>query len=82
MDEIYGSELIVLSLSQDMRQPGTSGFQLYKIKRTRVKGLDKPTKRCDMDVSNAQVAQCITGYIESTIGCSMGLLRSDRHGPR
>ena len=82
MDDIYGSELIFLSLSQEMRKAGTMGLQPYKMKRTLVKGLDTPTKRCDKDGSVARIAQCITSYLEIMTGCSMGLLRSDVQAPR
>ena len=82
MDDIYGSELIFLSVNSEMRKAGTFGLQPYKIKRTLMKGLDTPTKRCDKDGSVARISQCITSYLESKIGCSMGLLRSDRQAPR
>ena len=76
-DNVYGSEYILLSVSEEMRPAGTFGLQPYKIKRTHVKVLDTPTKRCDGDDSKTQITQCITSYLENTIGCSMSLLRSD-----
>ena len=82
MDNIYGSELIFLPVSREMRQLGTSGLQPYKIKRTLVKGLNKPEERCDEDISGAHITQCITRYLEKQAGCSIGLLRSDTKAPR
>ena len=81
-NNIFGSEMILLSVSQEMRQAGTFGLQPYRLKRTLVKGLNTPTRRCDKDGSKAHVTRCITSYLESTIGCSMILLRSDRQAPR
>ena len=81
-DEIYGSDLIFLTVNQEMREAGTFGLQPYKIKRTFIKGLDTPDKRCDKDSSKANITQCITRYVEHAIGCSIGLLRSDRQAKR
>ena len=82
MDEIYGSELIVLDLTPEMRKAGTTAVKNYNLKRTHVKSLDNPTRRCDSNGSKANVTQCITRYLEQMIGCSMGLLRSDRQDSR
>ena len=82
MDDIYGSELIFLPVSSEMRKPGTSYLQPYKIKRTLVKGLSTPEKRCKADSSEAQVTQCITRHLEKQAGCSIGLLKSDIQAPR
>ena len=79
-DEIYGSELTVLT--PEMRPAGTTAVKSYKLKRTRVKSLDTPTKRCDSNGSKANVTACITRYLERMIGCSMGLVRSDKEAPR
>ena len=79
-DEIYGSELTVLT--PEMRPAGTTAIQYYKIKRKHIKGLDTPTKSCDEDRSKAHLTWCIASYLEKRIGCSMGLLRSDRQAPR
>ena len=70
VDEIFGSKRINVDKGHN-----------YKIKRTRWKALDSPVKRCTDQGAKANTTQCVTNYIENTIGCSMGLSGSDPQIP-
>ena len=80
-DNIYGSEYLFLR-EDKKQQNGKIYHRSYKITKTHWKALDTPNKRCDDSNSEANTTQCITRYLEQMIGCSMGLLRSDRQAPR
>ena len=49
----------------------------YRLERTHLKTLDTRDQRCDKEISSADTITCITQYLESTIGCSMGLYGTD-----
>ena len=55
----------------------TTLIQGFKIRRTLWKLLDVPGKRCDMSNTEANTTRCLTQHMEETVGCSMGLTRSD-----
>ena len=75
-DEIYGSEFIYLRMDQHVEENKT--YQInYQMKKTHWMAVDNPDKRCDDSSSEANTTQCITRYLEQTIGCSMGLAGSD-----
>ena len=77
MDEIYGSELILLKV--DDAPPNHKVYhQSYKFRKTYWKALDTPEKRCDESSLEANTTQCITRYLEQTVGCSLGLAGSDK----
>ena len=79
VDEIYGSEHIFIRV--DKPKNNITGVEIkdwaYKITKTHWKALDTPDKRCDDSNLDANTTQCITRYLEDTIGCSMGLSGSD-----
>ena len=76
-DSIYGSEFLFLR-EDKKQQNGKIYHRCYKITKTHWKALDTPNKRCDDSNSEANTTQCITRYLENTIGCSMGLAGSDK----
>ena len=76
LDEIYGSEHIYLRVDKTIEHQ--IYYQAYKMTKTHWKALDTPDKRCDDSYSEANTTQCITRYLEHTIGCSMGLAGSDK----
>ena len=76
--ELFGSDAFVLDVSGIVRTAEATNFiQDCKIRRTRWKLLDIPTKRCDMSNTEANTTMCLTKYMEETVGCSMGLASSD-----
>ena len=50
-----------------------SYYQEYKISRTNWMSLDHEESRCNSQQSKENTTKCITEYLESKIGCSMGL---------
>ena len=75
VDGIYGSDLIYLAFA-DIKRGGCFG-QAHKIEKTHWDELDTPSKRCDPSSSGAKTTECLTRYLEGTLGCSMGLAESD-----
>ena len=79
-DEIYGSEFIFVR--RDKPKNNATDIEVknyeYKITKTHWKALDTSDKRCDDSFSDANTTQCITRYLEHTVGCSMGLSGSDK----
>ena len=78
IDEIYGSEFIYLRVDEAMHTANTSYVQSFKIRKTHWKALDTPEKRCDEEYSEANTTQCLTSYLERTVGCSMGISGGDQ----
>ena len=77
-DNLYGSDTFYLETSGALRKSGTTEFlRYYKIRRLHWNALDNPEKRCDMVDTEANTTRCLTRYMEETVGCSMGLTRSD-----
>ena len=79
VDGIYGSDLIYLVFDNLMSKTGKKRCfgQSHKIEKTHWNALDTSDKRCDPSSSVAKTTQCLTRYLERTIGCSMGLAESD-----
>ena len=48
--------------------------QKYLLKRTHWKAQDSEEQRCDEKNNARSTTKCITKYMESEIGCSMGLM--------
>ena len=61
-----------------------TGYMPLQLKRTRVKSMNTDAKRCDESIamSNPNTGECVTKYLEDTIGCSMGLSGSNPSIPR
>ena len=76
--QLFGSADFMLDMSGIMGTTKANHFiQGWKIRRARWKLLDTPSKRCDMSNTEANTTRCLTQYMEETVGCSMGLARSD-----
>ena len=77
-DEIFGSTFQSIKINEELLKNNDSYFLMdYKVKRTHWKALDIQSKRCDPSNSPGNATQCITSYLENTIGCSMNLALSD-----
>ena len=77
-DEIYGSNFKSIKINEELLKNNVSQFLMdYDVKRTHMKALDTPEKKCDTSNSAGNVTQCITNYLENTIGCSMNFALSD-----
>ena len=74
VDGIYGSDLIFITFA-DIKTGCLN--QAHKIEKTHWNALDTPSKRCDPSSSGAKTTECLTRYLEHTIGCSMGMAKSD-----
>ena len=82
-DEAFGSFYIY----REMQNPESNSNlgkkivfrQSYRLERTHWKTLNTENQRCDEGRSAANMTNCITRYLEQTIGCSVGLYGSD-HG--
>ena len=76
--ELFGNDNFFLDTSRvERRARATELLRGFKVKRTLWKSLDTPSKRCDKSNTDANTTKCITQYLEDTVGCSMGLARSD-----
>lgn len=77
-DNLFGSDTFNLDTSGSLRKSGTTEFlRYYKIRRLHWNALDSPEKRCDMVDTEANTTRCLTQHMEETVGCSMGLTRSN-----
>ena len=77
-DAIYGSNFQSVKINQELLKNNNSLFVMdYSVKRTHWKALDTQDKRCDASNSPGNVTQCVTHYLEYTIGCSMSLAFRD-----
>ena len=77
MDEAFGS-FYISRIMQDLPRKIVY-MQSYRLERTHWKTLNTENQRCDEGRSAANMTNCITRYLEQTIGCSVGLYGSD-HG--
>ena len=78
-DEAYGSSYIFKRMP---KREGTMYSQKYRLERTHWKTLDTENQRCDEVNDNKNTTQCITTYIEKTVGCSVGMFGTDPHMKR
>ena len=47
--------------------------QAYRLMRTHWKILDRGEQKCDKSQAESTTTECISRYLEGTIGCSMGM---------
>ena len=80
IDEIYGSDFIIIKMEEQIRlmqkgqkQENVHFEQNFKLRRTRWKTLDTQKKRCDNTNRPADISECIRHFFERKINCSMGL---------
>ena len=80
--KIFGSEFLLIDLPDSPLASGNDGkYQYYaqdfRLTQVHWKALDYEKQRCDTKTSyrdeNNLVSECIVGYLEKKIGCSMGL---------
>ena len=89
-DAIYGNDLYIRKIPQKLikkikdESKTFTGYMPLQLKRTRVKSMNTDAKRCDESItrSNPNTGECVTKYLEDTIGCSMGLSGSNPSIPR
>ena len=82
VDKIFGSEYISIDMTEKFRQAKkeerfqqVAFRQTYELSRMRWKTLDTPEKRCDDKNMSPNTTECITHFVENSIGCSMGMAR-------
>ena len=80
VDKIFGSEFISIDMTEKFKQAKkeerfkqVAFRQTFELSRTRWKTLDTPAKRCDDTDASPNTTECITHFVENTIGCSMGM---------
>ena len=79
-NKIFGSHFIKLespSKYEDTRRDKKDYYQEFEISRTHWLQLDHAESRCNPHGREGNTTACITEYLESKIGCSMGLQRSN-----
>ena len=88
VDKIFGSEFLALMVDgarmKKAREQGTA-FHIsthYKLSKSHWKALDTPTKRCKIENVEANTTKCIVQFMETKIGCSMGLAKSNSNFKR
>ena len=77
-DKIFGSDYNLLRLSelpQEMEN-NTEYHQYFEVERAHWESLDSEGKRCDVENRN-HATKCVTRFLETSIGCSMGIAESD-----
>ena len=76
-EETFGSQYLKIdspAKSNTLTAVRTNSYyQEYKISRTHWMSLDHEESRCNSRQSKENTTKCITEYLESKIGCSMGL---------
>lgn len=80
-DLIFGSEFLYIEIDTGSKK-GNYFTQDFKLGRALWKNLDTNEKRCNKDKTEGSTTECITRYLERSIGCSMGLAKSDLAVPR
>ena len=76
-EETFGSQYLKIdspAKSNTLTAVRTNSYyQEYKISRTHWMSLDHEESRCNSRQGKENTTKCITEYLESKIGCSMGL---------
>ena len=83
-ENTFGSSFLKITLPPFERQ-GSSDFRFaqdYLIRKTYLKALDKDEQRCDSGNTVENTTNCITGFLQQEIGCSMALLGGTSLYPR
>ena len=82
-DRFFGSDYNFMPLSELERERGSGMVlqQMYEVDRVHWKSLDSKERRCDTENKN-HVTKCITKFLENLIGCSMGMLESNKEVDR
>ena len=70
----FGSYYFYLEMPNDRE---VKWYTSYQLERTRWKTLNTENERCDDTDSDPNMTKCITGYLERSVGCSMGLHGTD-----
>ena len=73
-DGAFGSYYFPLGMPPDKKVFWRAN---YELKRTHWKMLNTEDERCDESDSEANTTQCITQYLERSVGCSLGLIGGD-----
>ena len=90
--KIFGSEFLLIDLPNTAlaNDPSEGKYQYFKqdfyLTQMHWKAIDHKKQRCDNSRSYKEeensVSECIVGYLEREIGCSMGLYGSKKENKR
>ena len=77
-DRVFGSEYIIFQNPEFQKEikNGTDYIQVYEVQRTYWEALDSKERRCDEE-NKHYPTECVTNFLEDSIGCSMGMAESD-----